>query len=142
MNKRSLIVMMLIGLLGFGMVLGCNNGTTTPPDDGTKDTRVIEAKYRGTWRTEDQNINGDKGWGVIVFYENGCMTGYQSKNVGLRDITRLEKSERFYMYTEGTELYAKDITSQAEHWGTFTSDSTFELKDGGWARVNENYYKE
>jgi hypothetical protein len=125
------------------MVLGCNNGTTTPPDNGTKDTKVIEAKYRGTWRTEDQNINGDKGWGVIVFYENGCMTGYQSKNAGLIDITNHEESETFYMYTEGTELYAKYITSQPWHWGTFTSDSTLNLKDDSWARVNDEvYYKE
>jgi hypothetical protein len=58
MNKRSLMVMVLIGLLGFGMIFaGCENGTT-PNDDNEKEEdvveRVVAEKYRGRWIQEDE----------------------------------------------------------------------------------------
>jgi hypothetical protein len=55
MEKRSLIIMMLIGLLSFGMVTGCNTGTNPGNDDDKKGTvtKVIEEKYRGTWNERE-----------------------------------------------------------------------------------------
>jgi hypothetical protein len=46
MNKRSLIVMMLIGVLSVGMFVGCESPLT---GGGGGDTKVVAEKYRGRW---------------------------------------------------------------------------------------------
>jgi hypothetical protein len=80
MNKRSLMVMMLIGLLGFGMIFGgCENGTT-PSVPNTEDTdtppatdpKVVAEKYRGTWKYYEE---------VIVLTETTFIDGEDVRTV-------------------------------------------------------------
>jgi hypothetical protein len=103
MNKRSLMVMVLIGLLGFGMIFGgCENGTT--PNDGDKKEevveRVVEEKYRGTWKSEN-NIH------TIILYENKC---------------KIQANSSKDAWTVGTDLFT--ATDPYAREGYFSDDNT------------------
>jgi hypothetical protein len=80
MNKRSLIVMMLIGLLGVGMVTGCKTEPGETP-------RTVEAKYRGTWVSSDQP--GTTGQENLIISEQQLLTA----------------SQTYTAWTDGTSLY-------------------------------------
>jgi hypothetical protein len=102
MNKRSLIAMMLIGLLGFGMFVGCETGGGDDPADEPK---VVAEKYRGTWVDEETPIGPP-----YIIAEN-------SLTIAL-DI--------YDAWTEGNKLYYRN---QGDHsrggdW-TFTDDTHF-----------------
>jgi hypothetical protein len=106
MKKRSLMVMMLIGLLGFGMIFGgCENGTT-PNDDNEKEEdvveRVVAEKYRGTWKTEGNTT-------LQLFETNGILEGIQRN-----------------AYTEGTDLFY-----DGRKCGSFEDDTTLKYTTEG-----------
>jgi hypothetical protein len=96
MNKRSLIVMMLIGLLGFGMIFGgCENGTT--PNNEEVVEPVVEEKYWGTWKTADN--------ATIILTK----TTY-----------KLNQNSEVKAYTTGADLFAN-----GDKKGTFQDDTHF-----------------
>jgi hypothetical protein len=114
MKTRSLIVMMLIGLLGFGMIFGgCENGTT-PSVPNTEDTatppKVVAEKYRGTWKnTYDEED-------IIIITETTYTHGEEVRTV-YSDENRLR-----YEHPQGYVLF-----------GWFNEDSTvFILDDDNW----------
>jgi hypothetical protein len=93
------MVMVLIGLLGFGMVFGgCENGTTdnngsTPPTE-----KVVAEKYWGTWMRE--------GIDATIIIEK---TSYRHNQNPVERV-----------WTVGTDLMANQ-----EKIGTFQDETTF-----------------
>jgi hypothetical protein len=82
MDKRSLISIVLIGLLGFGMVfVGCDNGST-----GGSGETTAKTKLEGTWNKDDMqfifigNTFTTKAGGTYcnkgTFVDNGTTLGY------------------------------------------------------------------
>jgi hypothetical protein len=107
MKARNLIVMMLIGLLGFGMFDGCDDGSSGSGDSGNNNTpsaKVVEEKYRGYWYHESA----------------ACFT--LSVNTWIQDNTTIKA------FTEGNKLYLV-YNTVIEEKGTFTSDTIFVRKD-------------
>jgi hypothetical protein len=100
--------MMLIGLLSFGMFIGCptstgsgdtNEATTT----GTNTSKVIAEQYRGTWKID----NGSDLY--IILTENTC---------------KIQSNDTHPAWTEGTDLW-NDLKGTKEKIGYFQSDDTF-----------------
>jgi hypothetical protein len=101
------MVMVLIGLLGFGMIFaGCENGTT-PNDDNEKEEDLVKPfvaeKYRGMWKTED-NIT------LQLFETNGVFDNSIQRNA----------------YTEGTDLFY-----DGRKCGSFEDDTTLKYTTEG-----------
>jgi hypothetical protein len=102
------MVMMLIGLLGFGMIfVGCENGTT-PNDDNEKEEdeveKVVAEKYQGRWIQQEDTtywIYLEK----VVCKDNGGTIGAA--------------------WTEGTDLYVG-----GKKCGYFENDTTLKYDAG------------
>jgi hypothetical protein len=108
MKTRNLIVMVLAGLLGFGMFVACDDGSSGSGDSGNNNTpsaKVVEEKYRGNWYYE-----GDL---YFTLTENTHKAGNTIQKV----------------FTEGNKLYWNYNNVLIEEPGTFTSDTTFVYKD-------------
>jgi hypothetical protein len=108
--KKSFVSVLMVGLLVFGLI-GCSN-----PAGPGEEPKVIEAKYRGTWKSTGYDNR------EIVLNENTVdLFGYPIYD-GLNIIS---------IWTEGTELWGEDqeygsgrVTTTKI--GDFTDDQTLD----------------
>lgn len=114
--------MMLIGLLGFGMIVGgCDNGTTPTNGDnvpgGTTpaaDTKVVAEKYRGMWQDDDDPEY------TFKLTENRYFSYHDGRELG--------QSGGMVAWTDGADLYTGQESRKS---GTFTSDTTYDYLVNG-----------
>jgi hypothetical protein len=149
MKKLWILGVVIMALFGSMAMTGCDNGTN--PDQEIDDPyhwndykdRVIEEKYRGTWRSV-KTYNDESMYEVIVLNENWIQGGQGFINSGFIDVSPKtppkEGSDVFY--TEGTNLYKKSYYGEApEFLWTFTSDTTLKY-EGYFGNLSEdNFYK-
>jgi hypothetical protein len=142
MNKKFLIsgIIMMI-LLGSMVMTGCKNDdifTNINPSWEEDQYKVIEAKYRGTWKTSS---DGDGDFHDIILVENNCWFRYNNRYLDF-----YSDSLGAIAYTDGAKLYASGHTFARSVLGEFTSDTTFRLTEDGKHYLNGisgiDYHKE
>jgi hypothetical protein len=145
MNKKFCILGVVLMAL-FGLI-SCNQTIGSGPDDGFgwndyKD-RGIEEKYRGTWRSVNSHKYDSTLFESIIFYENYFVHSKEQDGNSMGSEIIGGDEEDFILYTEGADLYKRHPNNYGSQLiGTFTSDTTFQIKIhfSGWEEVN--YYKE